>query len=285
MGRISIVDKPRRTKFLHYFFLLSLTLLPFQNCGVRPAEDSNQLPSKGLYYGGNGEGYTGKLSGMYASLDTLNQCGGNMGGMYKVKDEIKVVDNQLFFMVKNCTTLAQPEPIAQPRLAAVESSGGKFVLGQQMFQKGGFTDTDEAYPHEFADFFCSGIDNDDPAPGVKRVTELTVFMGWRSLINIPGIFDQSMRAGYLRVIDYNPLESRIISNNVYAFEPLMQTFVTDAASGTRVISLYNTDGGHDMNMTFVEVDGMAPFTPSVLSYSIGSGPIRSALPLTCYRTY
>ncbi len=285
MSKISIVDKPRLSKFSQHFFLLLLLALPFQNCGVRPAKSTDKIPNKGLYYGGNGEGYTGKLSGMYASLDTLNQCGGNAGDMYKVKDEIKVVDNKLFYMVRNCVPLATPEPIADPKLAAIESSGGKFVLGQQMFQKGGFVDSDQAYSHEFADFFCSGVDDTDPAPGVKRITELTVFMGWRSLVNVPGVFDQSLRAGYLRVIDFSPLENRILNNNVYAFDPLMQTFVTDAASGTRVISIYNTDGGHEMNMTFVEVDAMSPFTPSVINYSISGGPLRSALPITCYRTY
>lgn len=279
------MDKPRRSKFSRYFFLLSLLALPFQNCGVRSADSKSNSSNKGLYYGGNGEGYTGKLDGMYASLDTTNQCGGNAGEMYKIKDEIKAVGNQLFYMVKNCSKLATPEPISSPRIATVESMGTKFVLGQQMFQQGDFIGADVAYSHQFADFFCSGAEEIRYVNGIKRFTELTVFMGWRPLINLPGIFDQSIRRGYLRVIDVDLLSGAVTHAQTYNFDPLMHTFVEDPDSGTRVISVYNTDGPHDVHMTFVEVDAMAPFKPSVLNYSLNNGPLRSALPVTCYRTY
>lgn len=279
------MDNPRPSKFSRYFFLLFLLGLPFQNCSVRTADSDANSSYKGLYYGGNGEGYTGKLDGMYASLDTTNQCGGNSGDMYQIKDEIKAVGNQLFYMVKDCIKLSAPQPIEQPRIAAVESSGAKFVLGQQMFQQGEFIGDDVVYSHQFADFFCSGAEDIRYVRGVKRFTELTVFMGWQSLVNIPGIIDQSIRRGYLRVIDVDLLSGAVIHSQVYGFDPLMHTFVTDPTSGARVISIYNTDGANDISMTFVEVDAMSPFKPSALTYALGQDPVRSALPVSCYRTY
>lgn len=243
-----------------------------------PKAESSQL-------GGNGDGYTGKLDGLYASLDVLNTCGKNTNGVYKVKDEVKVVGQEMYYTTKNCTPLTAPELISSPKVTAEESSGAMFVMDIQMFQRGAFVQVGEARSYEFVDYFCSGWDTSDPQPGIKRLTEVAMYRGTQSIVSIPLLFDQMIRRGRLRLIDISRATDRIVSVQSYEFDPIMQTSVNDSFSGTRVLSLYNIDGPHDFNMNYVEVDGLSPFVPTQLDYAINGGPDRSALPLTCWHTY
>lgn len=272
-------------KFSAYFVLLTAMITPFQNCTPALGGSEKTQISKGVQLGGNGEGYTGKLNGTYASIDTQNMCGQNSGEIYKVVNEIKVQSNQLVYTVKDCQVLPTPQPIPQPVISKVESAGTMFALGNQMFQKGGFIPLRQADSEEFADFFCGGFEATEPAPGVRRLTELTVYQETETIFNIPILFNQSWRKGYLRIIDINKATDKVISNTVYNFDPMMQTLVNEIDSSTRVYSIYNVDGPHDFAMTYVHSGDMVPFYPTSLDYAINGGEIRSATAAYCYQTY
>jgi len=262
--------------------LILPALLLFQNCELNNSSGSGEKtsPSEGQF-GGNGEGYTGKPDGLYATLDTTGVCGTVNTSSYKVKDQIEVKSGKLQFISKNCAPLPAPQAIDNPSLTAVESKGGMFVLDTQMFQRGDFIGGGQATPSQFADFYCRGWDPVAPAAGQKRLVELTMYQGTEAIISDPlGIYGQDLRKGLMRLIDIFAGDNRLAADNAYNLDPLYQG--TLPGLGFFITPVF--PGPTDFWFEYYDPNGIAPFAPS-MTYNVNGGPERLADPMTCWSTY
>ncbi len=259
--------------------LLLAVLLPFQNCTSSTTSHEKNGASTGTQFGGNGEGYTGKVDGTYATLDTNATCGAVAGNKFKVKDKVEVTNGQMAYTVKDCAPLLTPQSIANPNLTTVQSKGEIFVLDTQMFQKGGFINSGEASPEQFVDFYCAGWDNAAPSVNVKRRVELAMFKGTEAFITTP-FYDQTWRKGLMRLIDLNATSGAPITDNIYNLDPLVQGNLPGL--GFFITPFF--PGPDDFWFEYYEPNGVAPFDPN-MTYTVNGGTDRTADPMTCWQTF
>lgn len=171
-----------------YGLLLVVLSLSFQNCSNPSAtnlEKGQAAPQKNenaiqLY--GNGEGYGGKLDGVYASVDARNKCGQATASVVPVKEQIEIKNQVALKTIENCKKLNPPVAVDLSLIQASSLNGQLMVLGNQIFEKADWVSLGFAPRDQYVDVFCQG---EDPLANnsIKRTLELSVYKNKDSLFS------------------------------------------------------------------------------------------------------
>ena len=241
------------TKSAPYFFgaLLLLLALGFQNCS-NPSSlsslENSRTPQKSatnpITEAGNGEGYGGKLNGIYASVDGLNQCGRATATQVPIREQIEIQNGMALKTIENCRRLALPKAVPLASVQASSQSGHLFILQDQIFERAKWVPTGFAPRDQYVDYFCMGEDLNSGS-SIQRNLELSIFSTKANpYAHLPGMealpsnLFVSRRAEML-MVDQNIQTSEIIKTESYAYD-LRESMSVSSSSSSNSGSIYHS---------------------------------------------
>ena len=152
-------------RFLAKFFLFCLlasVTLTFQNCSnnlkhLQPSSIIGQKSLNWLMFAGNGEGYGGKLDGVYAYVDSHDLCGLATKMHLPVLEQIEIQSGLAVKTVENCKPLNPPQTIHLSNLQAQSLTGNLFVMNDLIYQKAERFNSGLVHRNHYINTYCQNI--------------------------------------------------------------------------------------------------------------------------------
>lgn len=165
---------------------------------------------------GNGEGYGGKLNGIYASVDKGNKCGLATPTSLPILDQIEIRDGMIFKTIANCQKLAFPQAIILATLQSSSENSQVIILQGLIFQKANWVNTGWAPRDQYIDIFCKEQSIDG---ALLRTADLFIYntvagSQLQSSPILPNGLDEMIlnRTGLLQISKYNVQTDKVISS-------------------------------------------------------------------------
>lgn len=135
---------------------------------------------------GNGEGYGGKLTGAYATVDSFNRCGKATTTHVPIREKIEIANGKVFKVIENCEVLSQPKMISLDSVEVQAVEGQLFVLDKQIYQKAEWINASMVPREQSVDTFCRGEKLDSKKSSAKQLAEVFVYKDPKTLtVDLP----------------------------------------------------------------------------------------------------
>lgn len=175
------IKKPKSFQLIFGIFAFVALILFFQNCGqprlnyqtFNAEKNVAVLPSTELTSGGNGEGYGGKLNGIYAKVDYANACAQNTVTELRIRDQIEIKNGAAFYTIRNCQPLMDQMALLLSEITTSSLNNQVFIMHDEIFQKAAWTASGIVPRESYVNVYCQGRDF-NTLPNVQRIADLFV---------------------------------------------------------------------------------------------------------------
>lgn len=297
----------RRAVLASCFVATSIGMaLMYQNCsGVFQVSSPASERTWASKLDGNGEGYGGKPSGVYASVDTTNACGTATATTLPIRSAIEFKNDQIFSIIENCVPVKEAATIELGNVELISRDRAVVIVSNKILQKADWVQTGRAPKDQYIDLFCSGTVAQSSLPGqpssgrnTRRQVEVAIYnhRDFLTTENDPQLIASSlsqsllyMRFGLLRFFDIDVVSNDIVASGERAYERVREHVMIDAEANTSNHLFMSEPNGSNMNFAFGYEssfpESTSTFRPLDMLYQ-DAPPARPIpiSPVTCWRT-